>query len=73
MEKYAADFGFKTHTLFGPTNPAIKRKLNFLNMTDAAIEALSEDELRGGLEGRKGVTISAHTNINELIQKAKSL
>jgi truncated hemoglobin YjbI len=73
MEKYAADFGFQTHTLFGPTNPAIKRKLNFLNMTDTAIEALSEDELREGLQGRKGVTISAHTDINELIQKAKSL
>jgi truncated hemoglobin YjbI len=73
MEKYAADFGFKTNTLFGPTNAAIKRKLNFLNMTDAAIEALSEADLREGLLGRRGVNISEHTDRNELIQKAKSL
>ena len=48
-------------------------KLNFLNMTDAAIEALSETELREALVGRRGISINEHTDRNELIQKAKSL
>jgi truncated hemoglobin YjbI len=73
MEKYATDFGFKHDGIFGPTNAAIKRKLNFLNMTDATIEALPEAELREALVGRRGMDISENTDRNELIQKAKSL
>lgn len=73
MEKYATDFGFQNNAAFGSTNTAVKRKLNFLNMTDAAIEALSETELREALVGRRGISINEHTDRNELIQKAKSL
>jgi len=73
MEKYSTDFGFQNKAVFGYTNTAVKRKLNFLNMTDAAIEALSEDELREALAGRRGISINQLTSRNELIQKAKSL
>ena len=73
MGKYATDFDFKTHSTFGPTNAAVKRKINFFNMTDDAIEALSEVELREALVGRRGIVIDGHTSKVELIQKAKSL
>ena len=52
MSKYAAEFGFQTSHLFGPTNPAFRRKVNFMNMTDAAIEALSDVDLKEGLLAR---------------------
>ena len=73
MEKYATDFGFNTNATFGPTNAAVKRKINFFNMSDSAIEALSEGELREALTGRRGVTIDEHTNKHQLVQKAKRL
>ena len=72
MKKYAVDFGFKTVEIFGATNAPIKNKLNFLNMTDASIEALSELELREALIGR-GVNTSGKADKAELIRKAKSL
>ena len=52
MEKYMLDFDFQIDELFGPVNKPIIRKINFLNMTDVAIENLSEIELREGLNGR---------------------
>ena len=73
MEKYAADFGFKNKAIFGPTNLPTKRKINFFNMTDTAIEALSETQLRQALVGRRGLSINVHTNKQELIQIAKNL
>ena len=72
MKEYAVDFGFKTVEIFGATNAPIKNKLNFLNMTDASIEALSELELREALIGR-GVNTSGKADKAELIRKAKSL
>ena len=72
MTKYAADFGFQTNMLFGPTNPKIMQKINFRNMTDAAIEALSELELRAALTGR-GFSLDENTPLQELVQKAKRL
>jgi truncated hemoglobin YjbI len=73
MEKYATDFGFNTNATFSPTNAAVKRTINFFNMSDSAIEALSEGELREALTGRRGVTIDEHTNKHQLVQKAKRL
>lgn len=73
MEKYATEFGFKIDSIFGPTNAAITRKINLFNMTDDAIEALSEVELREALVARRAITIDEHTTRHELIQKAKSL
>ncbi len=72
MKKYEVDFGFKTIELFGATNAPVKSKLNFLNMTDASIEVLSETDLREGLSGR-GVDVSEITDKAELIRKAKNL
>jgi truncated hemoglobin YjbI len=72
MTKYAADFGFQTNIMFGPTNPTVMQKINFRNMTDAAIEALSELELRAALTWR-GFSLDENTPLQELVQKAKRL
>ena len=45
MAKYESDFGFKDQSTFGSTNAPVKWKINFFNMTDEAIEDLSEPEL----------------------------
>jgi len=72
MTKYAADFGFQTNIMFGPTNPTVMQKINFRNMTDAAIEALSELELRAALNER-GFSLDENTPLQELVQKAQRL
>ena len=70
--KYAIDFGFKNLETFGEINPPLKRKINFMNMTADAIEALSEDELRDALAGR-GIDLKRSHNKEDLVQKALSL
>lgn len=70
--KYAEDFKFANRESFGEMNPSVQLKINFLNMTSDAIEALSEQELRAGLEGR-GVDVSAYKNKIALVNKALSL
>ena len=72
MTKYAADFGFQTNMMFGPTNSKIMQKINLRNMTDAEIEALSELELRAALTGR-GFSLDENTPRQELVQKAQRL
>ena len=72
MTKYAADFGFQTNMIFGPTNFQKMQKINLRNMTDAAIEALSEFELRAALTGR-GFILDKNTPLHELVQKAQRL
>ena len=72
MTKYAADFGFQTNMMFGPTNSKIMQKINLRNMTDAEIEALSELELRAALTGR-GFSLDENTPLQELVQKAQRL
>ena len=70
--KYAADFNFQALETFGETNPPWRRKINFMTMTNAAIEALSEDELREALAGR-GVDVSGYSDKQQLVDKALSL
>ena len=70
--KYAADFGFQISIMFGQTNAPMKRKLNFMNMPDSKIEALSETELREGLIDR-GVRVSGQADKSALIKLAKRL
>ena len=70
--KYTTDFGFKNLETFGEINPPLKRKINFMNMTADAIEALSEDELRDALTGR-GIDLKRTHNKEDLVQKALSL
>jgi truncated hemoglobin YjbI len=70
--KYAAEFNFSSHETFGSTNPPLKQKVNFLNMTSDAIEALTETELKEALIGR-GVDVSNYQDKTELVNKALSL
>jgi truncated hemoglobin YjbI len=72
ITKYAAEFGFQTNMMFGTTNSKIMQKINLRNMTDAAIEALSELELRAALTGR-GFSLDENTPRQELAQKAQRL
>jgi len=72
MKKYAVDFGFDTDGIFGDTNPPLRRKVNFLNMTSDAIEALTEHELRDALVGR-GVKGIENDDKVALVNKALSL
>lgn len=69
MGKYAQEFAFENHSVFGPTNPPMVRKINFLKMTTEAIEALSEAELSEALEDR-GVDVSQYAGKAELVNKA---
>lgn len=72
MDKYELEFGFQTNSVFGPKNAPMSRKLNFMNMTDADIEALSEAELKEGLTGR-GVDVKKQLQKRELVKLAKRL
>ena len=72
FDKYATDFNFKTDRIFGETNPAVTRKINFMNMTSDAIEALSEDELKKALIGR-GVDVPGNQNKEESVNRALNL
>ena len=69
MTKYAEDFGFEDRHLFGETNPPLKRRINFMKMTEAAIEALSEQELSEAL-AEQGVDVSQYQTKEALVNKA---
>ncbi len=69
MGKYSQEFAFENQSVFGATNAAIARKLNFLKMTSEAIEALSEAELSEALEER-GVDVSKYNGKEGLVNKA---
>lgn len=69
MTKYAEDFGFEDRHLFGETNPPLKRRINFMKMTEAAIEALSEQELSEAL-AKQGVDVSHYPTKEALLNKA---
>ncbi len=72
MTKYAEDFGFEDRHLFGETNPPLKRRLNFMKMTEEAIEALSEQELSEAL-AEQGVDVSQYQTKEALVSKALML
>jgi hypothetical protein len=38
MSRYATAFKFDSHSTFGETNPAFKRRINFLNLSSDDIE-----------------------------------
>ncbi|MBL4892641.1 MAG: hypothetical protein JKX91_12635 [Rhizobiaceae bacterium] len=70
--KYAAEFNFENRETFGDTNPPLKQKINFMNMTSDAIEAMSEAELKKALIDR-GVEIANYQDKMALVNKALSL
>jgi len=72
LGKYADEFNFNGNREFGTTNPVLKRRINLMNMTDDAIEALSEQELRDALTAR-GVDVSAYTEKQQLVSHALRL
>ncbi len=70
--KYAEEFNFAINETFGETNPPLKRKINFMNMTNDAVEALSVEELKEALSSR-GIDVSSYSNKLDLVNKALSL
>ena len=72
MGKYAADFKFENCSAFGETNAALKRRINFLNLSSDDIEALSEDELKDEFVAR-GIDIQIYDSKQALVNKALSL
>lgn len=69
MTKYSEEFDFENRSVFGETNPALKRKINFMKMTEQAIEALSVVELREALADR-GVDMTEYQGKPALVSKA---
>ncbi len=72
MSKYADDFNFQNCSAFGDTNPVVKRRIIFLNLSFDAIEALSEEELIDELVAR-GIDINLLASKSQLVNKALSL
>ena len=72
LGKYAEEFGFDNCSAFGEINPPVKRRINFLNMSETAIGELTEDELRDELSAR-GVDIAGYTHKKALVNKALML
>ena len=69
MTKYADQFAFEDRHIFGETNPPLTRRINFMRMTEAAIEALSEQELSDAL-AELGVDVSQYQTKEALVNKA---
>jgi len=69
MSKYANDFAFENRSYFGETNPPHKRKINFMKMTEQAIEALSETELSEALS-EQGVDVAQYEGKAAKVNKA---
>ena len=72
MSKYATEFQFTDERSFGDLNQAVKRSINFLNMTSDAVEALSVEELIQALSAR-GVDVGQLDTKELLVSKALSL
>lgn len=72
FDRYAQEYNFSSRETFGRTNPPLRQKVNFMNMTSDAIEAMTETELKDALIGR-GVDISEYRNKTDLVNKALSL
>lgn len=69
MTKYAEEFAFQDRHIFGETNGQLKRRINFLRMTTAAIENLSTQELSDAL-AEHGVDVSQYPDKQALVEKA---
>ena len=69
MTKYEEEFAFENRSYFGETNPPFRRKINFMKMTEMAIEALSEDELSEA-QAERGVDVSKFVGKEAMVSKA---
>lgn len=72
MTKYAEDFEFDDRFSFGETNPRLIKRINFLNLSTEAIEALPEQELADELMLR-GIDTTRYADKQALVNKALSL
>lgn len=72
MVKYAQEFAFENRSFFGETNGVLKQKINFMKMSEKAIEALSEADLSDALTER-GVDISKYEGKDVKVRKALML
>lgn len=72
MAKYADDFSFENQYFFGEVNLPYEQKINFMKMSTAAIEALSDAELGRALAAR-GVDISKYEGKEAKVAKALML
>lgn len=72
MSKYADEFAFEDRHIFGETNPPLKRRINFMKLTNETIEALSERDLREALT-EQGVDVSQYPTKQALVDKALSI
>ena len=70
--KYAEEFAFENRETFGETNQPWRRKIQFRTMTENAIAAMSEHDLRAGLEDL-GIDVSQVSDKQDLIRKAIDL
>lgn len=69
MTKYADEFAFADRYLFGETNPPLKRRINFMKMTEAVILELTEQELSDALADH-GVDVSRYPTREAMVNKA---
>jgi truncated hemoglobin YjbI len=69
MDKYADDFSFANRVTFGETNPPFKQKINFMKMSQDAIEALPEEELRRAMK-EQGIDDTLYASKATLMEKA---
>ena len=69
MGKYARDFRFNNSADFGALNPPLKHRLNFMNMSEDDISALSLEALKDELISR-GVDVSHYKDKRDYINRA---
>lgn len=72
MSKYADEFGLKDRHIFVETNPPLRRRINFMKMTNETIEALSDRDLREALTAQ-GVDVWQHPTRDAMVGKALSI
>lgn len=72
MDKYAEEFSFSEISVFGEANALLKRRLNLMNLSDEAIEALSEAELADALTAR-GLDMALYPDKQAMINQALRL
>jgi hypothetical protein len=72
MSKFVDEFAFEDRHIFGETNPPLKRRINFMKMTNETIEALSDRELREALT-EQGVDVSQYATKDAMVSKALSV
>jgi truncated hemoglobin YjbI len=72
LGKYAEQFNFENNATFGETHPVLKRRINFMNMSEAAIASLTESELKEALIAR-GVDVGTSVDKQALVNQALRL